>query len=105
MSQHPDVFTEARSGAKKQYNTVKMSDINEKAILDSSGKPIQTRVYQYTRADGSKVLIQDHSAGHNFGAPNRVGDQGSHFNLRPFDTPRTGKVPRTKDHYTFKDKK
>jgi RHS repeat-associated protein len=105
MSQQPDVFTKARTGVKKQYNMVKMSDINEKAILDSSGKPIQTRVYQYTRADGSKVLIQDHSAGHNFGDQDGVGDQGSHFNLRPFDTPRTGKVPGTKDHYTFKDKK
>lgn len=69
------------------------------------GKPIKTRVYQYTRADGSKVLIQDHSAGHNFGAQNRVGDQDSHFNLRPFDTPRTGKFPETKDYYPFKDKK
>ncbi|QDH64245.1 RHS repeat-associated core domain-containing protein [Pseudomonas azotoformans] len=104
-SQQPDVFIDAGSGAKKQYNTVKMSDINEKTILDNSGKPIKTRVYQYTRADGSKILIQDHSAGHNFGAQNGAGDQGSHFNLRPIDTPRTGKVPGTKDHYPFKDKK
>ncbi|WP_242626982.1 RHS repeat-associated core domain-containing protein, partial [Pseudomonas extremorientalis] len=105
MAQQPDVITAPRSGAKRQYSIVKMSDINGKAILDSSGKPVHTRVYQYTRADGSKVLIQDHSAGHKFGTPNGVGDQGAHFNLRPFDTPRTGSVPGTKDHYIFKDKK
>ncbi|MGY2273245.1 RHS repeat-associated core domain-containing protein [Pseudomonas azotoformans] len=105
MVQQPDEISGPRSGVKKQYSIVKMSDINGKAILDSSGKPIHTRVYQYTRADGSKVLIQDHSAGHKFGAPNGVGDQGAHFNLRPLETPRTGSVPGTKDHYLFKDNK
>ncbi|WP_336827335.1 RHS repeat-associated core domain-containing protein, partial [Pseudomonas paracarnis] len=49
MAQQPDVITAPRSGTKKQYSIVKMSDINGKAILDSSGKPIHTRVYQYTR--------------------------------------------------------
>ncbi|WP_312491785.1 RHS repeat-associated core domain-containing protein [Pseudomonas cremoris] len=103
MSQQPDAASESKSGAKKQYSKVKMTDINGKAVLDSSEKTVQTRVYQYTRADGSQVLIQDHSAGHKFGAQNGVGDQGAHFNLRPIDTPRTGKVPGTKDHYLFKD--
>lgn len=103
MSQQPDAVSESKSGAKKQYSKVKMTDINGKAVLDSSEKTIQTRVYQYTRIDGSQVLIQDHSAGHKFGAQNGVGDQGAHFNLRPIDTPRTGKVPGTKDHYLFKD--
>ncbi|MBY8941433.1 type IV secretion protein Rhs [Pseudomonas tolaasii] len=82
-----------------------MTDINGRKTLNSYGKPINTRQYQYTRADGSIVLIQDHSAGHKFGAKDGQGDQGAHFNLRPIDTPRTGKIPGTKDHYLFKEKK
>ncbi|WP_455883705.1 RHS repeat-associated core domain-containing protein [Pseudomonas putida] len=105
ISQQPDVLIDPNSGLKKQYNKVKMSDINERSILNSLGKPINTRVYQYTRTDGSVVLIQDHSAGHKFGAGNGIGDQGAHFNLRPFDTPRTGSILGTKDHYSFKAKK
>ncbi|WP_207254700.1 MULTISPECIES: RHS repeat-associated core domain-containing protein, partial [unclassified Pseudomonas] len=105
MSQQPDVLIDSDSGLPKQYGIVKMSDMNGRKILNSSGKPINTRVYQYTRADNSKVLIQDHSAGHKFGSENGTGDQGAHFNLRPIDTPRTGKIPGAKDHYLFKDKK
>ncbi|MPR04156.1 hypothetical protein F0169_19990, partial [Pseudomonas sp. MAFF 212408] len=105
MSQQPDVLTDSDSGLKKQYSKVHMSDINDRSILNSSGRPISTRVYQYTKADGSMILIQDHSAGHKFGDKNRIGDQGAHFNLRPLEAPRTGNVPGTKDHYSFKDKK
>ncbi|WP_269801696.1 RHS repeat-associated core domain-containing protein, partial [Pseudomonas fluorescens] len=104
MSQQPDKVADAKSGLEKQYGTVKMSDINQRSILDSLGKPTNTRVYQYTRADGSIVLIQDHSAGHVFGDTNKKGDQGAHFNLRPIATPRTGSVPGTKDHYPFRKK-
>ncbi|MCF5055339.1 type IV secretion protein Rhs, partial [Pseudomonas syringae] len=105
MAQQPDMLIDPASGLKKQYGIVKMSDMNSRSVLDTSGKPINTRVYQYTKADGSVVLIQDHSAGHKFGAQGGAGDQGAHFNLRPFDTPRTGRVPGTKDHYLFKGKK
>ncbi|WGZ96377.1 MAG: polymorphic toxin-type HINT domain-containing protein [Candidatus Thiothrix putei] len=87
--QHPD-------GVKR----VPMTDSNRKAIIGSNGKPIMTREYTYTRPDGSKVVIQDHSAGHQFGQGG-VGDQGPHFNVRPPENTRTGSVPGTQDHYSW----
>ena len=59
-----------------------------------------TREYTYTRGDGSKVVIQDHSAGHRFGQQG-IGDQGPHFNVRPIENTRTGSVLGTLDHYPF----
>jgi filamentous hemagglutinin len=88
-SQHPDTV-----------NSVPMTDRNGKSILGPDGKPIMTREYTYTRPDGSKVLIQDHSAGHQFDQGG-VGDQGPHFNVRPVENPRTGSVSGTKDHYSW----
>ena len=73
---------------------------NGKAILGADGKPIMTREYTFTRPDGSKVVIQDHSAGHSFGQGG-VGDQGPHFNVRPPENTRTGSVPGTQPHYPF----
>uniref|UniRef100_UPI003BA2F89F RHS repeat-associated core domain-containing protein n=1 Tax=Pseudomonas yamanorum TaxID=515393 RepID=UPI003BA2F89F len=105
MSQEPDMITNPRTGAVKQYEIVKMTDINGKNILNDAGKPIYTRVYKYTMTDGSAVLIQDHSAGHRFGSKNGAGDQGAHFNLRPIEKPRNGKVPGANEHYSFKEKK
>ena len=84
---------------------MKMTDINNGAIFNESGKPVLTREYQFTRADGSKIIIQDHSAGHKFFAPENIGDQKAHLNLRPISNRRTGKVPGTRDHFYFKDKK
>jgi hypothetical protein len=75
-----------------------MTDRNGKAILGADGKPLMTREYTFTRPDGSKVVIQDHSAGHNFGG---VGDQGPHFNVRPPENTRSGKNPGTHPHYPF----
>ena len=88
-----------------QYKYVAMTDKAGNEILGKNGKPIITREYQYTRADGSKVVIQDHSAGHTYNDANGVGDQAAHLNLRPFDDTRNGKVPGTKEHYPFKEKK
>jgi len=52
----------------QQYNQVMMTGKNGKPVLNPSTKePIWTREYQYTRTDGSKVIIQDHSAGHQYG--------------------------------------
>jgi hypothetical protein len=48
-------------------------------------------------------LIQDHTAGHKYNDKNRAGDQGAHFNLRPIEKPRNGKIQGTKDHYSFKE--
>lgn len=81
-----------------------MTDLNDKNILDDAGKPIDTRVYQFTRQDGSQVLTQDHSAGHKFGRKDGVGDQKTHFNLRPIEQPRNGKVLGAKAHYFFRRK-
>jgi len=64
------------------------------------GKRVETREYTFTREDGSKVVIQDHSAGHKFGEGG-IGDQKSHFNVRPAENTRTGSVPGTAAHYPF----
>ena len=82
-----------------------MTDINNSAVLNDSGKPILTREYQFTRSDGSKIIIQDHSAGHKFYAPENIGDQRAHLNPRPISNRRTGKLPGAKDHFYFKDRK
>lgn len=77
---------------------VKMTDRNGSAILDAGGNPINTREYHFKNNDGQNIVIQDHSAGHNFGG---VGDRGPHFNVRPIENTRTGKVPGTRSHYEF----
>ncbi|MCP1621434.1 hemagglutinin repeat-containing protein [Pseudomonas nitroreducens] len=77
-----------------------MQDINGKNILDANGRPIWTREYTFKRSDGSVVVIQEHSAGHQYGQGG-VGDQGAHFNVRPIENTRTGSVPGTKDHYSW----
>nr|WP_163504086.1 DUF637 domain-containing protein [Halomonas socia] len=88
------------SQAPDAINRVRMTDQNGEAVLDSSGRPIMTREYMYTRPDGTRVIIQDHSAGHQFGQGG-VGDQGTHFNVRPPENPRTGYVPGTRKHYSW----
>lgn len=70
------------------------------AILNSDGLPIDTREYYYRRGDRSVVVIQEHSAGHQFGQGG-VGDQGPNFNARPLENTRTGKVPGTDEHYSW----
>jgi len=104
-SQQPDLVYDPRRGMEHQYKYVAMTDKAGDEILGKNGKPIITREYQYTRADGSKIVIQDHSAGHTYNDVNGVGDQAAHFNLRPFNDTRNGKVPGTKEHYPFKEKK
>ena len=104
MSQSPDVMTHPKTGQTTQYKLENMTDLNDKKILDAAGQPIETRVYQFTREDGSQVLIQDHSAGHKFGRVDRIGDQTTHFNLRPIEQPRNGKVIGAKSHYFFRKK-
>ena len=93
------------TGQQAQYKYKRMTDSANNPILDNKGKPIMSREYEFTRANGSKIIIQDHSAGHNFGALDGIGDQKAHLNVRPYDLSRTGKVEGTKSHYNFKDKK
>jgi len=69
-------------------------------VLDARKQPIMTREYHYKRADGSHVVIQEHSAGHQFGEGG-FGDQGPHFNVRPVENTRTGKVVGTDEHYSW----
>jgi uncharacterized protein RhaS with RHS repeats len=84
-SQHPE-------GVRK----VPMTDMNGRAVLGPDGKPIITREYEFTRSDGSRIIIQDHAAGH------AIGDSGPHFNIRPVEFPRNGNVEGTKPHYNFR---
>ncbi|WP_086055257.1 HNH/endonuclease VII fold putative polymorphic toxin [Protofrankia coriariae] len=77
-----------------------MSDRNGHRVLGENGRPVMTREYTYVRPDGSKVIIQDHSAGHRFGEGG-IGDRGPHFNVRPPENTRSGHVPGTDDHYPF----
>jgi RHS repeat-associated protein len=104
-SQHPNQIYDPETGQYAQYKYKRMTDSANNPILDDKGKPIMSREYEFTRTNGSKIIIQDHSAGHNFGAPDGVGDQKAHLNVRPYDLSRTGKVEGTKPHYNFKDKK
>ncbi len=92
-SQHPDKLANG-----KQFEKVPMTDRNGKTALGADGKPVMTREYTYTKPDGTKVKVQDHSAGHpQFGKDN----PGKHLNVRPPENTRTGTVPGTKKHYPF----
>ncbi|MFI7384681.1 putative T7SS-secreted protein [Streptomyces sp. NPDC049813] len=89
MSQQPDAIAR-----------VDMTDRTGRQVMDASHNPVVTREYTFTRSDGSKVIIQDHGYGHYYGEGG-VGDQGAHFNVRPSENPRTGKVPGTAQHYEY----
>jgi len=68
--------------------------------LGKDGKPIMTWQYTYTKPDGTKAVIQDHSSGH----PNFGGEASKpHFNVRPPEKLRNGTVAGTKSHYPFLD--
>lgn len=54
----------------KQVGYVNLTDMNDKKILNSHGMPIKTRQYKFTRSDGFVLILQDHAAGHKFGAKN-----------------------------------
>jgi hypothetical protein len=73
----------------------------KKKVLDSQGRPVKTREFVYTRpSDGRKITIQDHSARHQYGEGGR-GDQGPHFNVRPYGESHTT-LPGAQEHYPFK---
>lgn len=78
---------------------VPLTDANGNRILNASKQPVMTRELTYD-INGRKVVIQDHSAGHNFGQGG-IGDQPSHHNVRPAENTRTGKVEGMEDHYYF----
>ena len=78
---------------------VPLTDANGNLILKASKQPVMTRELTYD-INGRKVVIQDHSAGHNFGQGG-IGDQPSHHNVRPTENTRTGKVEGMEKHYYF----
>jgi RHS repeat-associated protein len=101
MNQQPDVVFNVKNQRMQQYNQVMMTDKYGDPVLNPlTKKNIWTREYQYTRPDGSKIIIQDHSAGHQYGQGG-IGDQGPHLNIRPYDNTRTGSISGTLDHYGF----
>ena len=102
IAQQPNQVFDPRTQTIRQYKSVKMTDKNKKTIFDSNNQPIWTREYEFSKKDGSKVIIQDHSAGHYYGKMDGEGDQGIHLNIRPYHNTRTGKVAGTKEHYPFR---
>ncbi|TDB40695.1 type IV secretion protein Rhs [Photorhabdus khanii subsp. guanajuatensis] len=87
-------------------NKVPLTDRSNHQIMDASHNPLSTREYHFSRPDGSKIVIQEHSAGHIYGPTGTPGNQGTHFNIRPFD-PETGNGSRNinikglPEHYEF----
>lgn len=85
---------------------VPLTDWERHIIKDGNFNIITSREYHYVQPNGSKIVIQEHSAGHVYGPPGTAGNQGPHFNPRPFD-PKTGNGSRnrsvkgTYDHYEF----
>ncbi|MFC9665157.1 HNH/endonuclease VII fold putative polymorphic toxin [Nocardia sp. NPDC127606] len=73
--------------------------VGSHAVLDEN-QEIITEEYHFTAGNGKRIVIQDRSAGHRYGEDG-VGDQGPHFNVRPFENTRTGKVPGTPGRYPF----
>ena len=71
-------------------------------LLDKNGNVQYSREYHFVNNRGEEIVIQDHSFGHTF--DDGVGNQGSHFNVRPADDVRNGSVKGTKPHYDY-DKK
>lgn len=89
-----------RSQHPHSVSKVPLTNRAGKPVIGRNGRPLMSREYTYIRKDGSKVVIQDHSAGHRFGQGG-VGDQGPHLNVRPPENTRTGQVPGTQAHYPF----
>jgi len=75
-----------------------LTDANGKKIIEN-GNPVMTREYFYTRADHTRVVIQEHSRGHSYA--DGKGAQGSHFNVRPSNNLHNGTVEGTHGHYNY----
>jgi len=78
---------------------VPLTDRDGNRILNDMKQPIMTRELTY-EVNGKIVIIQDHSVGHKFGEGG-IGDQPPHYNVRPPENIRTGKVKGMEEHYYF----
>jgi hypothetical protein len=74
---------------------VPMTHPNGSPIM-KDGRRIMTREYHYKNSNGDRIVIQEHTAGHDFG--NGAGE-GPHFNVRPANDTRHGRVEGTLAHY------
>jgi hypothetical protein len=63
------------------------------------GKVVSFREYHFRRADGRKVIIQEHSLGH-INSPTGKGNQGPHFNVRPEGSNHQN-FPGVREHYLY----
>ncbi|MBJ8433001.1 RHS domain-containing protein [Acinetobacter pittii] len=79
---------------------VPLTDKNGKRILNQNNMPIMTRELTYN-VKGKEIVIQDHSAGHDFGEADGKDNQPSHHNVRPAEKTRTGTVDGMDDHFYF----
>lgn len=98
-------FNQARQDAginrtKQPYkvDSVPLTDKNKNPIKDESGNIIMTREYYYVNDQGKHIVIQEHTAGH---LGTREAGASPHFNVRPADDKRNGKVPGTLAHYNI----
>lgn len=75
-----------------------MTDKFGKKNLNEEGLPLMTKEFHYINQNNEKIVIQDHSAGHEF---DDGGKEKPHFNVRPEGDTRNGKVEGTDNHYEF----
>lgn len=76
----------------------------------NKGKIVYSREMTYKvngKFDGANkpithVVIQDHSYGHKY--ESGIGNQTSHFTVRPITKTKNGKVKGTEEHYYFNSK-
>jgi HNH/Endo VII superfamily nuclease toxins len=90
MNQQPDEV---------QYKL--MTDRNRNPIVDQNKQMVWFREYHFTRPDGSKIAIQEHTTG-----DIAIKQYGPHFNVRQANEKGevlrdASSVPGTKDHYSF----
>ena len=101
--------------SRQPYKTIvkSMETSDGHKILDENWEEIKTRQEYYksdrivdpnaTEIKQNKVVIQDHSAGHQFGAEGGEGDQPAHIHARPLENTRTGSIDGVQRHYYFEN--
>ena len=78
-----------------------------KRILDKNGNFVYSRELIYSVSGKfdvqgnpvTEVVVQDHSYGHIYS--NGIGNQSAHYNVRPYNNTKTGRIRGLRDHYYF----